>query len=258
MDSESKDRKVREAEGLRTKKMFPLSLFSSPDYEASAEIFTELGNLEENMSKKVWYYEEAAKTYLMGDGEYSRYQAFQMYEKIAQMCEESDARKSIEAYKRSGMYSRQCGRESLAAISFQKAADIMRSEGELEGSLECLKMVVECYRGTSWKHHRAKAMKDVAGMYVELGRYGEAAKLFVGFKENIFVFCGFLCYVIEGTASDLEVGGDERAVCDALERDTCTAVKAIDEYMDTHAMINEVRRLLCVVKERLKPEHDIL
>lgn len=258
MDEENKSRKLKEAERLRTKRVFPLNLFSSPDYDVSAEIFVELGNVEESVDKKIRYYEEAANTYLMGDSEYSRYQAFQIYEKIGQMCEESDPRRSVQAYRRSGRYSKQCGRESLAAVSFQRAADILRKLGDDEGALECLNVVVECYRGSNWKHHKAKAMRDVANICVELGRYGKAAEVFLTLKENIFVFCAFLCYVIEGTPSDLDVVGDEKIICDALERDIDTAYRAIDEYADTHAMIGEVSKLLGVVKERLRPENDIL
>lgn len=258
MDEEIKNKKLREAERLRTRSVFPFNLFSSPDYEGSAEIFCEVGNGEDDFELKVKYYEEAARTYEMCDGEYGRYQASQMYERIGQMSEEQDWKRSSDAYKRSGMYSKQCGRESLAASSFQKAADMLRKGNELNGSLECLKKVVECYHGSNWKHHKIKAMKDVAGVYIDLGRYGEASKVFLSFKENMYTFCAFLCHVIEGLPSDLDVSGDEKGVCDALERDMSVAYNVIDEYIATHAMIEEVRRLLLTVKERLRPENDIL
>ncbi|KAG5860123.1 putative soluble N-ethylmaleimide-sensitive factor [Encephalitozoon hellem] len=258
MDDESKSRKLKEAERLRTKATFPFSLFSSPDYDASAEIFMEVGNMEEDISGKVGYYEEAARTYEMGDGEYGRYQASQVYERIAQMCEDEYPEKSIAAYKRSGMYSKQCGRESLAAISFQKASEMLRKQGDLNGCLECLQKVAECYCGSNWKHHKRKAMRDIADVYIDLGKYGLAAKIFLGFKENIYTFCAFLCHTIEGSPLDLDVSGDEKEVCDALERDFNEAHKTIEEYITTHAMISEVRKLLGIVKEKLKPENDIL
>lgn len=258
MDEENRNRKLKEAEKLRSKKGFPFNLFSTLDYDASAGIFVDLGNMEVDVDKKIWYYEEAAKTYLMENVEYSRYQAFQMYEKIAQLCEEKDARRSVEAYKKSGMYSMQCGRESLAAVNFQRAAEILKKEGDLNGSLECLKMVMECYRGTGWKHHRTKAMKDITNVYVELGKFKEAGELFLIFKENIYIFCAFLCNVMEGSPSDLDINGDEKIICDAIENDMNLAYKVINEYIETHAMIEEVKKLLNIVKEKLKPEHDIL
>ncbi|ADM11729.1 uncharacterized protein Eint_061230 [Encephalitozoon intestinalis ATCC 50506] len=258
MDAESKTRKLKEAEKLRTKGAFPFNLFSSPDYESSAEIFMEIGNMEEETSEKIRYYEEAAKTYEMEDGEYGRYQASQVYEKIAQTCEDEYPEKAISAYKKSGMYSKQCGRESLAAVSFQRASEILRKEGNLEGCLECLQKVAECYCGSSWKHHKKKAMRDIAEVYIELGRYGEAAKIFLGFKENIYTFCGFLCYSIEGTPLDLDVSGDEKEVCNALQGDLNEAHRVIEEYISTHAMLSEVKKLLEIVKERLRPENDIL
>lgn len=255
---EGRDRKLREAKRLRTRRAFPMSLFSDPDYDASAELFADVGNVEEDVDRKISCYEEAARTYLMGDGEYSRYQASQMYEKIGQLCEETDAERAVEGYRRAGMLSRQCGRESIAATSFQKVADILRMKGDLEGCLESLRTVADCYRGGSWKHHRMKAAKDVAGVCVELRRFGEAARLFESFGENASMFCAFLCYAVDGTACDLEIGGDERVVCDALERGTEEASRAIDEYVSTHAMGGDVRQLLGIVRERLKPEHDIL
>lgn len=258
MDAESKNRKLKEAERLRTKGTFPFNLFSSPDYDASAEIFMEVGNMEEDVSERVRYYEEAAKTYEMERGEYGRYQASQVYEKIAQICEDEHPEKSIAAYKRSGMYSKQCGRESLAAISFQRASEILKKEGDLNGCLECLQKVAECYCGSNWKHHKRKVMRDIADVYIELGKYGLAAKVFLSFKENVYNFCAFLCYTIEGSPLDLDVNGDEKEICDALERDFNEAHKTIEEYITTHAMISEVKKLLEIVKEKLKPENDIL
>lgn len=258
MDPESKGGKLKEAERLRTKGGFLFGLFSSPDYDASAELFMEVGNMEPETAERVRYYEEAARTYEMGDGEYGRYQASQVYEKIAQMCEDECPERSVDAYKRSGMYSKQCGRESLAATSFQRAAELLRASGDLEGSLECLKRVSECYCGGNWRHHRSKAQRDIAGVYVELGQYGAAAKVFLGLKENVYVFCAFLCHAIEGCPLDLDISGDEKEICDALGGDLGAAHKAIDEYEATHAMIPEVRRLLGIVKERLRPENDIL
>ncbi|CAD25488.1 hypothetical protein [Encephalitozoon cuniculi GB-M1] len=258
MDAESKNRKLREAERLRTRGAFPFSLFSSPDYDASAEIFMELGNMEEQMSEKVMFYEEAARTYEMGEGEYGRYQASQVYEKIAQVCEDEYPEKSVDAYRKAGMYSKQCGRESLAAMNFQRAAEILKREGDLVRCLEYLQKVAECYCGSNWKHHKRKAMRDIASVYIELGRYGSAAKIFLGFDENIYTFCAFLCHVIEGSPSDLDVSGDEKEVCDALGGDLGAARKSIEEYITTHAMVGEVRKLLEIVKERLRPENDIL
>ncbi|KAH9411203.1 hypothetical protein HK407_07g11950 [Ordospora pajunii] len=258
MDVDLKERRLKEAERLRKKRSFPLSLLYYPDYDASAEIFMELGNSEDDVGKKVEYYEEAAKTYEMGDGEYSRYLASQAYEKIGEICEETNKRKSVDAYKRSGEYSKQCGRESLAAICFQRAAGLLKSENEFEEAYVYLNKVVECYSGSGWKYHRIKAMKDVAEICIELKRYGEASRIYTGVRESMYLFCAFLCQVIEGVPADTEVGGDEEKLCKAIEEGGDKAVKAIGEYMLTHAMSKEVKMLLEIILEMLQPENDIL
>ncbi|KHN69465.1 hypothetical protein CWI42_070320 [Ordospora colligata] len=258
MDVELKERKVKEAERLRKKRSFPFSLFYHPDYYASAEIFMQLGNSEDDVEKKVEYYEEAAKTHEMDDGEYSKYLASQVYEKIGETCEQTNKRKAVDAYTKSGEYSKRYGRDSLAAICFQRISSLLKSENEIEAAYTYLTKVVECYSGSGWKHHRIKAMKDVAETCIELKRYGEASKIYIKLNGNMDLFCAFLCQMIEGVPTDLQVSGDEEKLCKAIEEGGDKAMNAINEYMLTHAMSREVKMLLEIILSRLQPENDIL
>jgi hypothetical protein len=258
MDDEMKRKLLARAGQLRRSRMFPLSLFSSPDYIEAGQIYTDVANCEDDMQRKIEYYNEAIKTYLMGGCEYGRYQAFLAADRMGQLLEDSNLTESAKAYASAARYAKMCDRDTLAALPLKRAAELSRRAGKMEDAVGYTREIVQQYRGVRWKNHHRKAVEDAACICVDAGYFEEAAEWFLRCETNAYTFCAFLCYAIDGKPCDLEIEGPEKAVCDAFGRGPEEATKAIDEYLDYNATVDILGKLLRMAKEGMRPENDIL
>ncbi|EOB12134.1 hypothetical protein NBO_518g0002 [Nosema bombycis CQ1] len=254
---DAKKKLIKQAEKLRKKRMFPFSMFNSPDYETSADKFKEAAGMSSKKEEKIRLLEESAKTYLLNPVEYNRYNCYIIYGELSDLYK-NEPDKFIEYAKLSGDMALSCNRENLAANAYEKAVDVLVSQGNKAEAIELMRKICECYDNSCWKHHHLNSLKRLAFLEFSTGAYEEAAKDYLKLSKNIFVLCAGICYHLAGIVSDLDVTGEEEVVYKSLDKDPESIKIAIDMYMDNNAVDKEVRSVLNGCLELLKPENDIL
>lgn len=254
---EIKNKLIKQAEKLRKKEKFPFNLFSSPDYESSADKFKEAAGMSSSKEEKIKLLKESASTYLMNPLEYNRYNSFLIYGEISELYK-NDPEEFVKYARMAGDMAITCNRENLAANSYEKAVDVLIQQNNKKDAIDLMRKIAECYDNSCWKHHHTNSLKKLAFLEFTTGDYEEAAKDFLKIKKNIYTLCAGVCYYLAGVDSDLDISGEEAVIYKAFDKSPEEVRVAIDLYMENNSVDKEVRNVLNASVEMLKPENDIL
>ncbi|WUR02634.1 alpha-soluble NSF attachment protein [Vairimorpha necatrix] len=249
-----KDKLIREAESLRKKKYLLFFIpISNPDYESSADKFRELSSLCQTKEEKLKYLLESVNTYLLNPIEYNRYNAFLIYQNIAEIYESDSL--AIKYFILSGDMALSCNKENLAAKSYEKAFEISTNINE---KINLMNKIVQCYNTNSWKHHKQNSLKILASLLFENGEYEKAAGNYLLIKSSLYNMCAGICYYLEGVESDLDVENEHKKIYESLSKGNEEIKKSVDEYVENNGVDKDVKKVLQVLLDKMSPENDIL
>lgn len=138
-------RKVQKAEKLRETPSFPFSLFSSPDYLESGDLFCEVALECSSPEHKVKFYAEAAKTFLIKRSEYTEFRAAECYKKLFELFIKNNFNEAIKNYESCCECYERIGKFMTAGQGYIKIGDLL--EGlDIKKAIEMYKKGELCYK----------------------------------------------------------------------------------------------------------------
>ncbi|KAF7683501.1 hypothetical protein TCON_1288 [Astathelohania contejeani] len=275
MDSEY-SKKLELANKLKAKKGLIASWFFPTDYYKSAELFSELGEYASTMNqmeKAGEFHRTAAETFLLSTEYGSKSRALYAYSKAGDAFRTVDPLQAADCYTQAGRYASLTGSQSIAASKYLGAAALYEEVGELEKSKANLETAMLMYEQAQMMMCKNKVAEQYTSLLLRMMDYEGAGHQFlklnlpgreIYFGQNLLA--AFLCLYLAGNEAEIleeirdKMKGEELAIAesfDLLDHDEVTG-ELIEKYIGNNVLKSEIVELLKVVRERLRPENNIL
>lgn len=245
---------IEKAEDLRTKKSFPMNLFSSPDYLESAELFFELGDGADR-EVQIKCYTEAANTYLMLNSSYGLWKAAEAYKTIYRITKENTfLLKNVECLELGGKY-------MLAGQTLLDGAKEEEPPVVIDFHLRAILNFKK--HGDGCKMHLRKTLDDCAALLVKADRISEAIELFKELRDSHGIAHAKLCVTLlsftvnQGACfMDDDLSIEENKVIMGICNDSDKSA-VLNNYLNNNVCTGSVKTVMQYMLDSFKPENDI-
>lgn len=256
----ARDKKVKQAEKLRKKYTGISSLFWSPDFYSSAELFLELANEADTDEDKERFYNEAATTFLLQGDEYGHYRAAEIYKSLRdQFISEQQLPKSVE-YGKLYAGNLECSKRFMMAGQAYFDLGVL-CEGALPSeALGFYKEAISAYEkdGDS-RFHMKKACEKKLLLELSGADYSGAICTLANLDVKYAPLCRQLLLILLEQSLDEELDDPEehKLVMALINRNSAEATALLETFINDNFIPKYAQMVFESVLEKLNPENDI-
>lgn len=252
-------KKILKARKLKTKKMFPFSLFTHPDYTESGSLLCDAAKSSMKDEDKIKLYREAAETFLMDSDEYCVYRAGQCFKKLFDMQREGTRDEAIESYKKYCECCMRIEKYMLAGEGYSKLGDYV-VEKDKKMAIEMYKKAQQMYqRDNNCPVHSREAGQKCLGVQLMLGDVEGMLETLEKVEVEHGKLCRQLLAIQAGrTDVDEELGREEsELVRTVLNKDKETGIKVLSEFAHENVLMAPISKIFEFIINNFQPENDI-
>lgn len=258
MDSEVQ-RKAKQAESLRRRPGFPMSLFVEADYIGSGELYCEAARMCESTEDRMELYKEAAATFLMKNTEYGIYRASECYKKLYDILEGMDPEQAIGYYVLYAECQEKGEKYLMAGQAYMKIAGMVQKTDEGK-AVEIYRRAYETYRkDTTCPYHAKEALQRCLDLELKLGMLDDAIGILDGLDtKHSKLSKQILCFLQGREDFEEDLDKEETAVIMALlnkGKEEC--IETLESFRRDNYLSESTQRVFDIAIERLRPENDI-
>lgn len=254
------ENKVKKAESYRKKKAFPLSIFSSPDYFESADLFYEVAKEVSDLEAKEKYFLEAANTYALVKGEYTMFKSADCYKKLFETLQSVNLDKAVAYYLVYAQYLEKMDKHLMAGQAYTKMGDLTIKDKKT--SLEYYKKAVASYKlDTSIPYHLKEAYTRVLNIQIDLEDLeGAIETLNVVAIEHGNFAKQILMLLLGKSVTDCEDAlstKESQLIMSIINKERQQAIAEIEDFKNDNFLADPIRKIVDLAIFRFSPENDI-
>lgn len=252
-------RMIKQAEGLRRKPRFPMSLFAEADYVGSGELYCEAARLCEGTEDRIGLYKEAAATFLMTKTEYGLYRASECYKKLFDILEGTDPEQAVGYYVLHAECQEKAEKYLMAGQAYMKIGEIVKSTDKRRAVCIYRKAYETYRRDASCPYHAKEALQKCLDLELRLGMLEDAIRSFDALDtKHSKLSKQILCFLQGREDFEEDLDREESAVMMALlnrEKDEC--IEVLESFQRDNYLSESTQRVFDIALEHLRPENDI-
>ncbi|KAI5149660.1 hypothetical protein ENBRE01_1042 [Enteropsectra breve] len=254
MSSLNVEKNVKQAEKLRKKRNAFMSLFTTPDYIASAELFEHVSDSVQELEEKEHYLNESARTYLMLKSEYGFFRAAEMYEKLGNIFSE-DLEKALSYIELQAKNLESAGKLMYAGQSFQNAAEKAEAAGDERSIKYYTSAILVLEKDPQCPYHLKESRKKCLKETLRYERISDAIELFSKLQIKYSALCMQLLMAIEGRGlNDTE---PEELALIYINKSREEALAKLEEFEKDNFLPDYAAQVFKIAKAKCSPENDI-
>lgn len=259
MNEQEINAKIKKAKSLRKKPNFFLSLFIEPDYIESGNLFSDVAFFSSDLEEKEKYYNEAATTYLMLKSEYGFFRAGEIYKKVAEVFEKTEAEKYLVYMIKYAENLDKAERYLTAGDAYMNIADKYDEIKKDEAAIYYKKACEAYNKEHGCPYHVKKARQKCLMFQLKQGDLEGAIATLDQLTMEYSKLCkSILCILLEKTAdNELESVKENELIMGLMNKTGEDCIDELAKFSCEHSLPDYARLIFEIASDKFKPENDI-